>query len=262
MLRRSPCELFTRYLVLHPDGYDNQRVESTLTSLGLDFLGAYHLERIRRHFTLTNVPPNPFEPFSPTNLASQAFTTSEGVRDLFFRTSYVDEATEVLEHAKVKEYIESMIVGRVPDDTIALGLKMHLNYDISEQGVSWFKRLYWDVRGLDSVELRALLHRRYERIAESSDIEVVAQARAFKKASYADPRQLAAQLPAASSSVNYILLKMGIMPSSFDAQKPSTRSRTWAWAERWKPLPAQTQKLPSRHRSSWMLRRWQSKRRK
>lgn len=212
MLRRSPCEYYLKYLVVHPAKYDNDHIVEICQQHCLDYLGAWYLNLLRaRH-----KPPEPFRPNDVTDVPSRDFITSEMIRLAFFPNDTMNEAQKILERPRLRELVEVMILSGAPHGAIVYALRARHGYQCSSSAIDLYRHYFWDIDLLDSSDMRALLMLRYEKVAESRDPEIKWQYTALKKAYHNDPRVMAAKLPISPLSALMSQIQMGVMPKDLN----------------------------------------------
>ena len=226
MIRRSPAELYIKYLIIHPRGYRNDEIKDVLTFAQLDFIGDWYVDRLRLELQV----PTPFYPRITTHVRSQEFLLQNGLRRFFQPDEAVRQAFDVLQKPRVKEYVETLLISNAPPSSLSHYLKSYMHFTIGFDGIMFFKNAFWNVDLIDSVELRALLQRRGEALEGHTDPQVMAQHRAFKKASYNDPRRAAAEMPFSPVSTMISMMKMGFFPGKFELAKLAEGTRIGALA--------------------------------
>jgi ribosomal protein L20 len=215
MIRRSPCERYLVYLIVHGDAYTNDQIREIIHELQLDFVGNWYIERLRA----TVLPPSPFYPTDPLHSASQRFLLRERIRDLFHPNDEVRLALKVLELPRVKEFIEAMVLSGAPDAAITYALGVQRGFRCTNAVLERYKHYFWNTELLDSTDMRALLRLRVEAAQHSKEPEIQMQMSALHKASFNDPRKVAADLPASPITALMSQMRMGLMPSSIELSK-------------------------------------------
>jgi hypothetical protein len=214
VIRRSPAELYLKYLIVHPDKFTNEQIIDICRFAQMDWLGMWYLERLRKDLTI----PVPFYPKDRSHYPSQRFLYKKGLERIFFGGPDMIAAFAMVTDARAKEFVESMIILHTPPSTIAFGLQRR-GTPATADSVELYKRFFWNVDLLDVTELRAILKMRIDVMEKSDDKEVVAQAQHYKKAAYNDPRRVAAELPFSPLSAVFVQMRMGLMPSKMDLAK-------------------------------------------
>ncbi len=214
MIRRSPCELYIKYLLVHPDGFKTPDILNRLREEQLDFLSEAYVEALRKKC----VPPVTFHPFEFYHPVSQRFLMKHGLRELFHPNDHVAAARRILRHAKAKEFIEAMILSGAPANAIAKMLSMRFRVPCSSDAVEMYRQFFWNTDLVDSTEMRALLAMRVDPDTQGIPENDLRRrsAKAMEKASFSDPRRVAANLPSSPMSALIAQMRMGFMPSGLD----------------------------------------------
>lgn len=221
MIRRTPVEYFLKFLIVHPDDYSEAEIREKLFEHGLDDLGAYYIERLRKKLT----PPKPFYPTDKLHFRSQRFLIKEGIQDLFFPDEDTATAFRILEYPRIKEFVESMVIAYAPSEAIAYSLTRHRKFRASARAVEIFKQYFWNVDLIDSVGMRALLKMRPGAAAAHESTDIQRQAEALKSASWNDPRRSVAEMPFSPLSTVMAQMRMGLMPAEMNLSKVLMRAR-------------------------------------
>lgn len=221
MIRRTPCEYFLKYLIIHPDGLSDGKIQERLQELGLDNLGDYYITKQREKLR----PPSPFYPFDQYHNRSQRFLIKEGVQALFLHDSDALTALKILEFPRHKEFVEAMIMAYAPFEAIADSLTRHKKFRCKAKAIELFKHYFWNIDLLDSVQMRALIDIRATSAAHHADERVKGQAEPLRKAHYNDPRRVISQLPYAPMSAVMAQMKMGLMPARVNLTKVVEKTR-------------------------------------
>lgn len=215
MKLRSPAEYYLKYLLVHPERYSTEVVEQICDEYNVEYLNSAYLERLR----LRCVPPDPFRPEDPLHVRSQRFLIKEKLLWLFRPTHDMKLAQTILENARAKEFAESMILSSAPDLAITRGLQKYRGVIVTPRAVELFRHYYWNIDLLDTTQFRTLLHYSAEMTGGDGG-EMTrsdrAEKAAAKKASYLDPRRLAADLPHSPTTALMGMMRMGLMPSKVD----------------------------------------------
>lgn len=214
MIRRSPSEYYIKYLVVHPDGYDNERIRSICSKLDIEILGAWYLDQLRAEAR----PPTPFLPQDPGHQPSQKFIQRECLRSIFAPDESMLKAQQILEKPRLRELVEVMTLSGAPSEAIAKALAMRIRYRCDPSTITLYRHYFWDIDLLDSYEMRAFLALRLERVAGNADPEVKAQYFHLHKMRFTDPRVVAARLPTSPLSALMAQVQMGVMPKGLQLQ--------------------------------------------
>lgn len=198
MVRRSPAEYYLKYLISHPDRYQDEVIAQMCADKGLDYLGPDYLDRLKAR----TIPPCPFHPYDTTHFSSQHFLNKHRIRSLYFKDDATRDALRILEVPKLKEFSEAMILVGAPNEVIARGTrKVCPAVPISAPGLERFRHFFWNVDLLDFTEIRALLEKRGDSVDPC-----------YKKAFKKDSRRIAAELPFSPLTALMAQLRMGITP--------------------------------------------------
>jgi hypothetical protein len=214
VIRRSPCEFYIKYLIV--GGHNNSSIRSLLEAIELDYVSDSYVEGLRDQLH----PPEPFYPRDLRHRASRDFLVREGLYDMFLFDPDVRRAFDILESARAKEFIETMLLVYGPPLAIAQGLSVR--YGISGcdiQTVQKYGHYFFNIGLVDSTEIRALLRLRLENVSNSPDPLVKAQYSALLHASYTDARRTAAALPHSPLSALIAQIQMGFAPKDIDIRK-------------------------------------------
>lgn len=216
MIRRSPCELYIKFLLVHPNNYPTSYVKNALHSTGLDVPSEAYLAKLRQE----TPPPYPFRPLDIGHTASQRFIMAHRLKGFFAPDEDARLAHELLKKPRIKELIETLAMTNDPPAAIA-----HMVRDkgqpCSVRAIEYYLAFYWDLSLVDSTELRGLLHMRTEYLMHRSDGQEVPphdwlQYNALKKGSHSDPRRLASELPVTPAAGLLNRMRMGYVPTNLD----------------------------------------------
>jgi hypothetical protein len=224
MIRHSPCEFYLKFLITHPDGFSNDAIKERLFELGLDDLGGYYIEKLRKK----SRPPTPFYPEDRYHSKSQRFLIKEGIQDLFFPDNDTDIAFRMLDKPRIKEFVESMLIAYAPDAAIAYSLTTYRRFTATPRAIEIYKKYFWNIDLLDSVQVRALIQLRAASAGLHADDDIKRQAEPLKRASWNDPRRSAAELPHSPLSAVMAQMRMGIMPQQMEFPKVLMAARDMA----------------------------------
>jgi len=221
MIRRTPCEFYLKYLIVHPDKLADTQIQEKLQELGLDDLGDYYIKKLREKLK----PPSPFYPADQYHARSQRFLIKEGIQCLFLHDEDAMTALRILDLPRHKEFVEAMVMAYAPFDAIADSLSRHKRFKCRPKAIELFKQYFWNIDLLDSVQMRALIDIRASSAAFHADERVKGQSGPLKKAYYSDPRRLISQLPYSPMSAVMAQMKMGLMPAKVNLTKVVERTR-------------------------------------
>ena len=224
MIRRSPCETYIKYLLVHPDENTNADVMRRLRKLALDFPSERYISELRQDLET----PTPFRPFDLRHHASHRFLLRHRLVSLFHPDDSSRHAERVLKAPRAKEIVESMALTQEPDALIAAQVRsIGVNCNIG--GVKRYKDIYWDLSLVDNTELRALLSMRSERILdENPGPDEVLQHKAMRRAMYKDTRALALEIPITPLAAVMGRMLQGHSPGKLDLARIAAASLTAA----------------------------------
>lgn len=229
MIRRSPAENYYKYLVTHPDLYDNAYIKQVANALSLDFLGDWYLQYLRDQV----VPPTPFYPENLRHKASQRFLVKEMLSKVYNPCDDMRAALRILQRPRIREVVETMVLSGAPDDSIVMALDVRMRFHVTAFAVQLFRHYFWDVSLLDSTEMRALLDLRHHGLLGDKDPTVAAQYAALRHARYRDPRVVAARLPVSPLAAMLAQVEAGVMPKNVDLAKIVEQTRLVASLRAW-----------------------------
>lgn len=221
MIRRSPCEYYTKFLILQSVKYTDPQVKELLLDAQLDYISGTYMKKLREQCQ----PPEPFFPNNRSHRRSRNFLVSEGVEDLFDNTPDVKTAKLILKTPRAKELVEAMTLTHAPERAIALALSRQRQAVFTENSIKAYQRYFWNIELVDSTEMRALLMHRANTAELSSDPEVQALAKPFRSASYTDPRRVAAQMSHSPLGARLAQMRMGFMPNTDELAKIVEQAR-------------------------------------
>lgn len=232
MIRRSPCEVYLKFLVTNPENMSVDRIRENIKSCHLDYPSDEYVLGLREQLS----PPSIFRPNERTHAQSFNFL----LRHKLIGFYHVDDASMLahrymLQSARAKELIETSTIAGDTPAAIANRLKA-MNIPSTSEAIQRYQLYYWNLSLVDSVELNALLQMRYTRdgVGGANDGELSPyqklQKNAMKEASYKDPRITMARI--ASTPVAGILNQMreGFMPTRADVSKMASALRVAAIA--------------------------------
>jgi len=215
MALRSPAEFYLKYLIVHPDEYTDEQIKSICADAGLDSLGTTYLQDLRDRC----VAPKPFYPNNALHIRSHRFLIKEGIRSLYHPDDNTRIALRVLRNPRAKEFVEAMILSHAPLLEIASAVVRYRGMHCTGPALEQYKKYFWNVDLLDSTQMRTLMHYRVEvsgATGENASKEDRALNAAAKKASYMDPRRLAADLPYSPVTALMSQMRMGAMPGKLE----------------------------------------------
>lgn len=225
MIRRAPCELYIKFLLIHPHGFSHDAVRNSLHAMGLDFPGTAYLERLEQTLSV----PKPFQPGDQKHFGSQRFLMKHRLTQFFHPDDASRLAHDLVKNARAKELIETMTLTDEPLAVVAHVVRSR-GTRCTVEALQRYCAFYWDLSLVDSVEINALLRMRSEHLVYRDDgIEVKnhdrLQAAALGKAAYKDPRRLVTEMPITPMAGLLNRMRMGFMPSSVDLSRLADATR-------------------------------------
>ena len=214
MIRRSPAEVYLKYMLLHPSGFSKRAILEACEYAQLDGLGESYLERLRRNLR----PPSEFYPFDEFHWPSQQFLLEEGLQRIFLPDKRGRKAFAILQKPRAKEFIEAMAMLDAPLPSVARIVTREKGIDCVAEDLETYLSFFWDLSLVDSTEMRALIKLRVSHTQFSGqDIEV--QQAALAGAYWGDARKVAADLPSSPWSALIAQMRMGLLPDQVDLGK-------------------------------------------
>jgi hypothetical protein len=230
MLLRSPAECYYRYLVIHPDGYDNPTIQKMVGEMGIDWISDGYVNKLRDRAQL----PDPFHAWDDSHGPSYTYLCNQKLLYFFFPDPDMETATAILDQPRAREFIETMLLSHAPPEAIAKTVTRN-GVPCTRTAVERYAQHFWNVGLLDSTQMKILLQWRFERISSTvsrtaeGELEVDSGLYAAgKKASYQDPRRLAADLPFSPFAALLVQMRMGVMPEKIDVATRMTAVRDMA----------------------------------
>lgn len=157
MIRRSPCELYIKFLAVHPDNYNDDAIRDCVRGQQLDYLGHEYLHRLRKKLRV----PVPFYPNNRLHEPSRKFLLRHRIFGFFHPDDDALASHQLLQKPRAKELIETMTIAGEPPALISHRLR-HVGITTTVRAVKRYCSFYWDLSLVDSTELRALLRMRIE----------------------------------------------------------------------------------------------------
>ena len=77
MIRRSPGEYYTKFLILQPARYTDAQIKELLLDDQLDYVSGSYMKKLRAQCR----PPEPFFPYDKNHRRSRNFLIGEGIED-------------------------------------------------------------------------------------------------------------------------------------------------------------------------------------
>ncbi len=212
---RSPAELYVKYLLAHPARYSTAMVRKCLEELSIFYLGDDYVEYLRSRMVI----PDPFHPQNKMHQKSHRFLLAENIRSLFIPTHDTKLALKLVEKPRVKEFVETMLLSHAPVAAISTRV-LALGTQATPAAINEYKKYFWNTDLLTSTQFRTILEMELNQNILDNDLPQVAdRKRAMKKASYLDPRKLAADLPSSPITALMAQMRMGVMPNRMELGK-------------------------------------------
>lgn len=212
MIRHSPAENYFRYLVAHPNCYDNKYIEDLANELNLDYLGDWYMKWLRDRVR----PPTPFYPEDESHVPSFRFLTREGLFKAFQPDKFYREALRILAKPRWRELVESMIISGATNEIVAHAVRVRMKGSMHEESIRLYRYFFWNIDLLESLELRALLELRNSGHLAKTDDTTQRQFLALRALRHTDPRAVASRLPSTPLSGLIAQMELGVMPRKID----------------------------------------------
>ncbi len=220
MIRRSPCEYYIKYLLVHPDEYPDTEIEELLRVQQLDNIGLEYLEKLREEC----VPPVPFYPNDEMHFRSQRFLIREGIRGLFIVDDNVECAMKLLNLPRAKEFIETSFICRSITVWIAAVLNRKMGISSTTEAVEIYRHFFFNVDLVDSHELKTLLRKRVSQVDVYDPHQQVLKTIAWKTG-YSDPRRVSAEMSITPLAGMMNEVRLGMLPTNVELSKVATTAR-------------------------------------
>lgn len=216
MIRRSPCELYITFLLVHPDRYSTRAIRDIVRSQQLDYPHDEYVEMLRNRMRI----PAPFYPSNKLHRRSYLFVMKKRLMGFFHPDEASLAAHELLKKPRAKELIETMSITGDSPAIIAHRL-VDQGFDATTLIVERYCQFYWNLNLVDATELRALLRMRVDSIKYRDDgnpltNDQLLQSRALDKVRYQDPRSMMMEMPVTPMAGLMNQLRMGLMPSQVE----------------------------------------------
>lgn len=208
MLRRSPAELYIKYLLSHPDAYGDKAIIDILRLKQLDYLGPSYLSRLRSGMRV----PSPFLPWNVLDRPSSRFLRNEKLYYLYRPDEAMHAAYRLLDDAQAKELIESMLVTDDPPALIAYRIRQ-LGQRCTTTTIERFRWFFFNPTLVDGTEMRAILRLRYESKDPDEDDYDKQNRVILSKEGYKDSRRRVTAHPVKQVASLLNQLRAGFKPS-------------------------------------------------
>lgn len=226
MIERVPAEVYCRYLLVHPDGHNNQAVKQLMEELRLYCPLDSQLERLRSKYR----PPRPFYPLNRRHEPSIQFLRDAGIYSLFFQDLATKQAFAILQRPTIRSPIEQMLAQHAPYDQIVEGLDRHYRFACSINGLVKYEYLFFSSECPHNEHLQAE-YIKHHQFAESKDKDVTAtHIEAERYARYKNGNITAHELPTCAAAQNFIAIQNGFVPNyrQYDPKEQVARCRIQA----------------------------------
>ena len=192
--------------------------------MGISWLSRRYLDKLRR----AHQPPKKYRPKNKKHVLSMKFLNDHGIPPFYYPTSSSRAALLILEHSRVRESLEALLLSACPLVVICHSLESWHGVKYEPEVLELYRDLFFDTARLSQVELRALLELQAEASRRSPDPEVRAQYRALRLASRHDPRRVAASMPNGKLAAMAAAWKSGKWPTALDVHGTLERVRDTA----------------------------------
>ena len=225
MIRRSPCELYIKFLLVHPRGFSIEEIKDKLHEMGLDFPSEVYVERLQKRLT----PPLLFHPTDRTHKPSQRFIIKHRLSGFFDPDEASAAAHDLVKNPRAKELIETLMLTEEPLALISSMVRQQ-GARCTVAAIQRYNTYYWDLSLVDSVETRALLQMRVDHIVNRDDGAEVKpyermQHAALKRATYKDPRFLVTEMSITPMAGMLNRMRMGYLPTQVDLTRLAHATR-------------------------------------
>lgn len=214
MIRRSPCEVYIKYLLVHPDQYGTDDIIDLLRLKQLDFLSPSYMERLRRGLK----KPKNFRPHDLLHKSSGRFLARHRLHYLFHPDKAAQQAADILDDPRAKEDMEAMLITFDPPALIAHRMNA-LGRACDALTVERYGFFYFNTDIVDSTELRAILRLRVDFVHPDSDEYEDQMRSAMKKSAFRDPRRMMADQPTRQIASLLNRMRMGFMPNQLELSR-------------------------------------------
>lgn len=216
MVRRSPCELYIKYLLVRSGQATTAEIIQHLVQKQLDFISDAYIENLRTQC----VPPVPFYPANTHHPLSQRFLIKQGLRTFFHPDANADRAKAMLDEPSTKEFIEASVISGLSFEMTSVGLRKK-GVPSTSGAVEQYCYFFWNLSNVDSLELKALLRLRMQSLVYAGlpgplDVDAGEMQQLMRKGLWNDPRWLAANTSNKAIANIMHALRSGYMPSGVE----------------------------------------------
>ena len=223
MRLRSPAEFYIKALFADTRRLTDEQVQEQLAEDGVDYISTAYLTRLRKKMKV----PEPFHPSKQNHIASQQFLVREKLRRFFQPDKLMREALLVFEKPRVREAVESMLLGRVPATSISELIKRTFNVTCTPAGLAIFTHFFWNVDLLDSTQMRLLIKLRFDR--DEDDDTFKGRKKLLSSSYFDDARATASTLPSMPASALVVQLRLGFLPNRHELASRLLEVQRIAW---------------------------------
>lgn len=221
MIRRTPCEFYLKYLLVHPDNYSVDDIKLALREHQLDFPGDIPVNRLRERL----VKPTTFRPYDKRHSGTFRFLVKEGIYHLFHPNEEMRAAIFLLKRPRAKEMIEAMTIACDPNSFILHRLKT-MGIKVPEKALQRYLFYFWNLELVDRTELHALMQMRVSSMSlDGDDVASTLRHKAMQRAAYNDPRMVALNSPVPTFAGIFNQMRAGYMPPPIDLPTVMSRVR-------------------------------------
>jgi hypothetical protein len=225
MIRASPCDYYLRYLVTHPDNYEDRQIRNLVKLQHLDFVGMKHLEHIRKMC----LPPNPFYPEQLTHHPSRRFLEKHRIFSLWHYSQDADAecAIKLLDHPRGKELTEQMLFTGCEPLWVSMQLK-RVNFAATPRAIELYRHYYYNTELVSGIELRAIMGMRSEVDINDTDSDERSFRENYRYVSKSETANLTTNSALSPFSRIISMLRVGLMPTGVQISRIATAGRTAA----------------------------------
>ncbi len=221
MIRRTPCEYYLKYLLLHPDDYSLEDIQLTLREHQLDYPGDVPVKRLRDRIRR----PAVFRPYDKRHSDTFKFLVSEGVYHLFHPDEHMRVAVSLLKRPRAKEVLEAMTLSCDPTKFVLYRLN-NMGFNVGVKDFERYCFYFWNLNLVDRAEVAALIQLRVDSMAvDGDDMLSTLRYKAMKRASYNDPRVAAINSPVSPFTGMMTQMRLGYSVGRLDIATLLTRAR-------------------------------------
>jgi len=166
---KHPAERFIKYLLLKTPNIEFHSIRTTLIEWHFllpleDGEQAQYFNFLRAE--LEQGRPQDFDPSNRVHRPSVRFLRQHGIYGLFFPTSSVEEAWDILGDPEKRATVEQFLLARLNLKRDLAHLNRQTGWRLSSTGVEAYQKFFWDVKALSFDEWGRFLYGRtmlYER---------------------------------------------------------------------------------------------------